>query len=65
MVDGVDVDWWVEGHGADALVHASTYDGLARGLSWAAGAWHRRGAVADVLADPGVLAAAVVDEAFS
>jgi hypothetical protein len=39
-------------------------DGLAKGLAWAAGAWHRRGAVADVLADPEALAAAVVDEAF-
>jgi hypothetical protein len=64
VVDGVDVDWWVEGHGREALVHASTYDGLARGLAWAAGAWRRRGAVADVLADPESLAGAVVDEAF-
>ena len=65
VVDGVDVDWWVEGRGHDALVHASTFDGLARGLSWAAGQWHRRGTVGDVLADPATLAAAVVDEAFS
>jgi hypothetical protein len=64
VVDGVDVDWWVEGHGPEAVVHASTFDGLARGLSWAAGAWHRRGSVEDVLADPSSLAAAVADEAF-
>ena len=65
VVDGMDVDWWVEGHGTDATVHACTSEGLARGLAWAAGGWQRRGAVADVLADPEVLAAAVVDEAFS
>ncbi|HEY6796705.1 MAG TPA: hypothetical protein VI248_18685 [Kineosporiaceae bacterium] len=64
VVDGVDVNWWVEGHGPDALVHASTFEGLAKGLSWAAGAWRRRGAVSDVLADANVLAMAVVDEAF-
>jgi hypothetical protein len=65
VVDGVEVDWWVEGHGPDAVVHASTMDGLAKGLAWAAGAWQRRGAVADVLADPQALTAAVVDEAFA
>jgi hypothetical protein len=65
VVDGVDVDWWVEGHGRDALVHASTFEGLAKGLSWAAGAWRKRGAVSDVLADASALAVAVVDEAFS
>lgn len=64
-VDGVDVDWWVEGRGCEALVHASTFEGLARGLSWAAGAWQRRGSVLEVLADPSVLPSAVVDEAFT
>jgi hypothetical protein len=64
VVDGVDVDWWVEGRGPDALVHASTFEGLAKGLAWAAGSWRRRGAVADVLSDPTALAVAVVDEAF-
>lgn len=64
-VDGADVDWWVEGHGPSATVHANTFEGLSRGLAWAAGAWHRRAAVLDVLGDPDALAAAVVDEAFS
>jgi hypothetical protein len=64
LVDGVDVEWWVEGHGRDALVHASTFEGLARGLAWAAGAWQRRGAVLEVLGDPDALGRAVVDEAF-
>jgi len=64
VVDGVDVDWWVEGRGVDALVHAGTFEGLAKGLAWAAGRWPRRGAVADVLADPRALPGAVVDEAF-
>jgi hypothetical protein len=65
LVDGVDVDWWVEGHGPSALVHANTFEGLARGLAWAAGAWHRRLAVLEVLADPAALLGAVVDEAFA
>jgi hypothetical protein len=64
LVDGVDVQWWVEGQGPAAVVHASTFEGLARGLSWAAGAWHRRGAVLEVLTDPDALAQAVADEAF-
>jgi hypothetical protein len=65
LVDGVDVEWWVEGRGRDTVVHASTFDGLARGLAWAAGAWHRRASVAEVLTDPGALAATVVDESFA
>jgi hypothetical protein len=65
LVDGVDVDWWVEGQGPTALVHANTFEGLARGLAWAAGAWHRRGAVLDVLTDPTRLLPAVIDEAFT
>jgi hypothetical protein len=65
LVDGVDVDWWVEGHGATAVVHANTFDGLARGLAWSAGAWHRRGTTLEVLTDPTRLVTAVVDEAFT
>jgi hypothetical protein len=65
IVDGIDVDWWVEGSGREALVHASTFDGLARGLAWAAGGWHRRGAVAELLADPASLGRIIVDEAFA
>lgn len=65
LVDGVDVDWWVEGHGPAAVVHANTFEGLARGLAWAAGAWHRRLAVLEVLTDPSAVLRAVVDEAFS
>lgn len=65
LVDGVDVDWWVEGHGPSALVHANTFEGLARGLAWSAGVWHRRAAVLEVLTDPDALLDAVIDEAFS
>ena len=65
LVDGADVDWWVEGHGPGAVVHANTFEGLARGLAWAAGAWHRRFAVLEVLTDPSALLGAVIDEAFS
>jgi hypothetical protein len=45
-------------------VHASTFEGLARGLAWAAGRWSRRGSVAEVLADPAALGSIMVDEAF-
>jgi hypothetical protein len=48
-VEGVAVDWWVDG---DGTVHAATLDGLARGLAWAAGRWSARHVVAEVLADP-------------
>ncbi|MDQ1287539.1 MAG: hypothetical protein QG622_1104 [Actinomycetota bacterium] len=64
LVDGVDVDWWVEGRGPSAKVHATTFEGLARGLAWAAEAWHRRGTVLEVLTEPTALPSAVVDEAF-
>lgn len=36
----------------DGEVHATTFEGLARGLAWAAGEWHRRFEVAQLLADP-------------
>ncbi|WP_298461688.1 sacsin N-terminal ATP-binding-like domain-containing protein [uncultured Cellulomonas sp.] len=52
-VDGVPVDWWVEGHGPGAVVHASHLAALARGLAQAAGAWQVRHAVEFALADPG------------
>jgi CHAT domain-containing protein len=61
LVDGVEVDWWVDGAG----VHACTLDGLARGLAWACGAWTLRGALEEVLLDPGALGEVLLDEAFS
>jgi hypothetical protein len=48
VVDGVEVDWWVDDSGA----HACTTAGLARALAWSAGSWQRRHLVAAVLADP-------------
>jgi hypothetical protein len=60
-VDGVEVDWWVD---ASGFVHASTLDGLSRGLAFAAGAWPLRAALAEVLLDPGALPAVLLDEAF-
>jgi hypothetical protein len=62
IVDGVEVDWWVDSGG---LVHASTLDGLARGLASEAGAWSARSALAEVLLDPGALPRLLLDEAFS
>ena len=62
LVDGVEVDWWVD---SDGLVHACTVDGLARGLAFEAHAWSRRGILADVLTHPADLPAVLLDEAFS
>ncbi len=49
VVDGVEVDWWVDGADSAVRVHACTLDGLARGLAWAAGAWPRRAPVGALL----------------
>ncbi len=49
VVSGVDCEWWVDD---DGTVHASTLDGLARGLAWSAGRWDARLLLAAVLADP-------------
>ncbi|MFC7326465.1 sacsin N-terminal ATP-binding-like domain-containing protein [Marinactinospora rubrisoli] len=51
-VDGTEVEWWCNG----TAVHASTPDGLARALAWAAGRWSRRHVVAAVLRDPHAVA---------
>jgi hypothetical protein len=51
-VDGVPVDWWVDGSGPAATVHATHLAGLARGLAQAAGAWRLRHAVELALVEP-------------
>ena len=51
-VDGVPVDWWVEGDGPDAVVHATHVAALARGLAQAAGRWGLRHALEIALTDP-------------
>ncbi|MFE1783419.1 sacsin N-terminal ATP-binding-like domain-containing protein [Streptomyces sp. NPDC059506] len=43
-----ELDWRVDG----AAVHAATHEGVAAGLAWAAGQWHRRFEVAALLAEP-------------
>ena len=48
-VDGVAVSWWVDDIGR---VHATTVEGLAWGLGWAAEQWPARWALAAVLSDP-------------
>ncbi|MFD7919045.1 sacsin N-terminal ATP-binding-like domain-containing protein [Streptomyces sp. NPDC059740] len=45
----VEVDWRLP---ADGVLHASTLEGVAAGLAWAAGAWPRRFEVAALLEDP-------------
>ncbi|PWJ55206.1 hypothetical protein SAMN06264364_104129 [Quadrisphaera granulorum] len=62
-VDGVDVAWWVEGRGEQAVVRATNVAGLARGLALAAGRWEARALVEEMLADPGRAAAVIVEDA--
>lgn len=59
LVDGVEVQWWVD----QAGVHAATTDGLAQGLAWASGDWPARHAVAWVLAEPGDVVRLAVEDA--
>lgn len=61
-VDGVPVDWWVDGTGADAIVHATHLAGLARGLAQAGSAWRLRHAVELVLLEPGRAAELAVEQ---
>ncbi|MGW1542913.1 sacsin N-terminal ATP-binding-like domain-containing protein [Streptomyces sp. NPDC002309] len=49
VVDGVEIDWRVT---TDGVLHAATLEGVAAGLSWAAGQWPRRFEVAALLEDP-------------
>ena len=49
VVDGVELDWRLT---ADTVLHASTLEGVAAGLAWAAGQWPRRFEVAALLEDP-------------
>ncbi|MFJ8766195.1 sacsin N-terminal ATP-binding-like domain-containing protein [Streptomyces clavifer] len=46
---GVELDWR---RTRDGVVHASTLEGVAAGLAWAAGQWPRRFEVAALLEDP-------------
>ena len=52
-VDGAPVDWWVEGEGPAAVVHATQLAALARGLAQAAGRWELRHALELALTAPG------------
>lgn len=65
LVDDVEVDWWVNGSGRQASVHAATTDGLARGLAWAAGQWELRGLVTALLSEPDTAADIMIDQVFS
>ncbi|MER6182579.1 molecular chaperone Hsp90 [Streptomyces sp. NPDC001652] len=49
VVDGVELDWRLTN---DGVLHASTLEGVAAGLAWAAGQWPRRFEVAALLEDP-------------
>ncbi|MEU2322002.1 sacsin N-terminal ATP-binding-like domain-containing protein [Streptomyces althioticus] len=49
VVDGVEIDWRLTD---DGVLHASTLEGVASGLAWAAGQWPRRFEVAALLEDP-------------
>ena len=64
-VDGVEVDWWVQGEGPQAVVHAATAEGLGRGVAHACGAWAQRHLVAALVTGGPEADAALVDEALS
>ncbi len=64
LVDGVEVDWWVEGGGPDARVHAATVEGLACGLAWAAGRWGRRHVLLVAVTEPGRVPGLLVEDEF-
>ncbi|WP_328502621.1 molecular chaperone Hsp90 [Streptomyces sp. NBC_00457] len=49
VVDGVEIDWRLT---TDGVLHASTLEGVAAGLAWAARQWPRRFEVAALLEDP-------------
>ncbi|MFB7932705.1 sacsin N-terminal ATP-binding-like domain-containing protein [Streptomyces sp. NPDC056039] len=49
VVDDVEIDWRLTN---DGTLHAATLEGVAAGLSWAAGQWPRRFEVAALLEDP-------------
>ncbi|MFJ8633919.1 sacsin N-terminal ATP-binding-like domain-containing protein [Streptomyces sp. NPDC093568] len=49
VVDGVEIDWRLTD---DGTLHASTLEGVAAGLAWAARQWPRRFEVAALLEDP-------------
>ncbi|MGW2190648.1 sacsin N-terminal ATP-binding-like domain-containing protein, partial [Streptomyces sp. NPDC001719] len=48
VVGGVELDWCL---GQDGVLHATTLEGVAAGLAWAAGAWSRRFEAAALLED--------------
>jgi len=60
LTDGTEVDWRV----LNGVVHTSTFDGLARGLAWAAGRWDQRHLVAAMLAEPERTAELLVEVDF-
>ncbi|PAU49032.1 molecular chaperone Hsp90, partial [Streptomyces albireticuli] len=49
VVGGVELSWR---HDSDGVLHATTLEGVAAGLAWAAGAWARRFEAAALLEDP-------------
>ncbi|MGH8776579.1 MAG: sacsin N-terminal ATP-binding-like domain-containing protein [Jiangellaceae bacterium] len=61
VVAGRSVDWWVDG---SATVHASTPDGLARGLAWTARRWELRFLLAEALRDPSALPVLLAEQAY-
>ena len=63
-VGGAPVDWWVEGDGPDAVVHATQLAGLARGLAQAAGRWELRHALELALTEPDRAAELRTEAAF-
>jgi hypothetical protein len=61
VVDARSVGWWVD---VDGDVHAASLDGLARGLCWVAGQWHRRTLLAAALHEPESVATLLAERAY-
>ena len=61
VVGDTSVQWWVDDSGQ---IHASTLDGLARGLAWTTGQWGRRWELAALLAEPDRGDEALAERAF-
>ncbi|GEL95849.1 sacsin N-terminal ATP-binding-like domain-containing protein [Cellulomonas composti] len=64
-VDHVPVEWWVDGAGPDARLHATTLAGLAAAIAQTTGRWSLRHAIEAVLADESRAGDVVLDVAWA
>ena len=65
LVDGVEVDWWVQEDANEATLNASTLAGLARALAQATDRWDLRLLLESLLCDPASAPAALIEQALT